>query len=944
MFKASPLFDYKQTKYTRSLSSLRLLRNPTKWPNSEFFIEADQGICNSLCVNLHYLLSPSLLEYTPINSFDIGINYTVFSFYFWRQLHSIKSQTKPCEACNNNMNPNKVLSTPQQQWLQAQNSVLELLAVNAEATVVIEQLISSVESLIPDIRCLVTMANSEKQQLSTLFHSRNLPQFYLEAMSDLKIGIGEGSCGTAAHTGNRVIVEDIDTHPYWQKFRDLGLKAGVRACWSQPVLSPSQEVLGTFGLYYGLARAPDDFQLQVMENAARLVGIALERELRLHSLRHAESRYVNLFSNTPVCVHELAIDGSVISINEAGLSMLHLSNDVEVLGKHFLEIAEPIEVDKVAAFFSLACEGQTTTFEFVTKNDMHIKSSFIPVKNTTGRIQTIIGICEDISDLKNTQKLIHENQQNLERLVTDRTINLEKTNHELQSLTANLSSIIDTAPDAVLMIDAIGTIDQVNLQAEKLFGYTKEELLGQAVEKIIPQRFHSSHTKHRAGFIKNPSTREMGSGFELFAINKNGLEFPVDVNLSPVYLNNRPFVAASVRDVTDHKQQEKRLEELREKAESATETKSRFLAAASHDLRQPLQSLSLYLSVLERRLEHQLVTEIGGKMRRSLDAMTDLLNTLLDISRLESGAVKPIIEDVSISSLLSQVEASNGPQAAAKNLALGIMPIDSMIRTDSSLLQRILDNFVANAINHTDKGNVTIDCTRQDKDLIIAVHDTGSGIPDNKLDSIFDEYVQLDNPGRNRNKGLGLGLAIVKYIASLLNHTIRVVSEVGKGSTFSITVPLAATSPSNTDQSEMVDAYPRTLANSSTGQNQATILITDDDQLIVEAITMLLEHHDFKVISALDADSAINQVTDNLALDIIISDYHLAGKDGIYLVNKIRHLTGENTEAIIITGDISVKQKCENQLSNVHVLQKPVSPQTLLELTSRILKNLEQAQ
>jgi two-component system CheB/CheR fusion protein len=282
----------------------------------------------------------------------------------------------------------------------------------------------------------------------------------------------------------------------------------------------------------------------------------------------------------------------------------------------------------------------------------------------------------------------------------------------------------------------------------------------------------------------------MGDDLLLLACKKNGEEFPIDVSLIDIVLDGRSMAVAAVRDATIQERTNAALLAAKEEAERATDSKSRFLAAASHDLRQPLQSLGLYLAVLTRQLDQPEQLEVGRKMRQSLDTMTELQDALLDISRLIGGSITPEKRDVSVREMLHRIVIDNVQQAEAKGLQLECKTEDCVVHTDCALLERVIENFVTNAIRYTERGRIVIECRPVGGSARIAVSDTGVGIPEEALNKIFDEYYQLDNAACTRGEGLGLGLAIVREIAGLLGHSLTVTSAPGEGSTFALDVPL----------------------------------------------------------------------------------------------------------------------------------------------------------
>lgn len=497
-------------------------------------------------------------------------------------------------------------------------------------------------------------------------------------------------------------------------------------------------------------------------------------------------------------------------------------------------------------------------------------------------------------------------------------------------------SFIESAPDAMVVVNSDGEIQIANRQMVKLFGYSNLELSNMNVDQFVPMRFRETHSEHRAKFATKPKVRSMGSNLALSGVTKDLREIPIEVSLSPINSNNGPLVAAAIRDITERKATEAALLDSQEKllkakevAEQATVTKTRFLAAASHDLRQPLQALRLYLSALSNKVDDPKALQLSDKMHLSLDTMGELLEALLDISMLESGSIEPEKRDFLLSELLTRVVTANSPQAQQKGLTLSICKQDFRIHTDPSLLERIIENFITNALRYTDQGEVRIECAKHDKHLIITVADTGVGIPDDKIECVFDEYYQLGNSVRDRRKGLGLGLSIVKHIAHLLNLTVSADSVLGKGSTFSVAVPLSHTNALKKASTESLNvAYVEA--------SEPLVLIIDDDVVIIDAMSEVLSTHDIRVASAENGEQAIAHIKSGLLPDMIISDYRMPGMSGIEAINKLRELSSMDIPTVIMTGDASFNKIKESNLSNSTVLRKPIDMSQLISLIESI--------
>ncbi len=511
----------------------------------------------------------------------------------------------------------------------------------------------------------------------------------------------------------------------------------------------------------------------------------------------------------------------------------------------------------------------------------------------------------------------------------------ERTENKLKLDEARL--FLDSAPDATVIVDESGKIQVCNQQMSDLLGYSYNELHEMNVDDLLPVRFRHGHQAHRASFNNNPRVRAMGAGMELSAMTKDGREIPIEVSLSPIKTSDDgKLVAAAIRDISARKATENALRKseaqlrlAKESAESATLAKSRFLAAASHDIRQPLQALRLYLAALARNLDQPKQLQLSEKMNLSLDTMGELLDSLLDISTLESGSFQVDKRNVSLYEVMGKLFAANELQAQEKGIQLEYDGSDYIIYTDPALLARIVDNFISNAIRYTDKGKISIKCQLCDDAVIINVIDTGVGIPEDELENIFNEFYQLNNAVRDRSKGLGLGLSIVRHISRLLDHPITAKSIVGKGSTFSIEVPLGK-SVKIADESIQVINPP------SIQTEEPTILIVDDDPAIVDAMQELISALDVTVVTAESGEEALKYISDGLTPNLVVSDYRMPGMTGIELAIKIRAALNNNLPVVIMTGDTSVAKINDVDLVNCTVLYKPVDMEHLASLINSI--------
>lgn len=490
---------------------------------------------------------------------------------------------------------------------------------------------------------------------------------------------------------------------------------------------------------------------------------------------------------------------------------------------------------------------------------------------------------------------------------------------------AYFRNVLESAPDAMIIIDHHGRISVVNGQTEKMFGYSRDEILGQEIEMLLPERFHARHVSHRAAYAGDPHLRAMGSGMELRGRRKDGSEFPVEISLSPVTSASGSFVSSVIRDVTERKEMERELIDARHEAERANKANTAFLAAASHDLRQPVQALSLLNGALRRTVKVPLALEMVESQQQSLDAMTNLLNSLLDISRLDAGAVEPEIEDFRIQRLIDRLSAEFSRQAMQKGLKFSAQRCPTIVRSDPNLLSEIIQNFVSNGIRYTDKGTVRLSCSDENGTLRVEVSDSGIGIEASQIEEIFDEFHQIKTPGAVK-EGFGLGLAIVKRLADLLGHEIDVESVPGSGSKFSVSVPSVIKSGEDAARHE----------ETRDGEKERVtglVVLIEDDVKVAKAWELLLEAEGMRVAIAASAAEAgaVARHLDAIP-DLIISDFHLLdGSNGVEAVAAIREAVGKSIPAFIVSGDTSKMVQDAKSTENSITMNKPVNTNDLLE-------------
>jgi two-component system, sensor histidine kinase len=493
--------------------------------------------------------------------------------------------------------------------------------------------------------------------------------------------------------------------------------------------------------------------------------------------------------------------------------------------------------------------------------------------------------------------------------------------------------LLEQAPDALLLTDAKGNILFSNAAVTELFGYAAEQLLGETLEVLLPERYRSAHLQHRSGYVARPTQRGMGQrGVALFGRRHDASEFPIWVSLSPIQINGVLQIAAAIRDVTDWENITQQLRDTSEEAKRANQTKSRFLATASHDLRQPLQALQLLNTSLERKLAGTSAVDLITRQQHAIKAMTELLNSLLDISKLESGTVQVRCEAVNPAQLFSEVREQFESVLVVKRLTLHSEMAEVTLHTDRVLLRQLIQNLVGNAIKYTDRGQINLNLLHSPLVTTIEVTDTGVGISRDQLPRIFDAYYQLHSAGSDR-RGVGLGLAIVKEITELLGYGISVESHPGIGTTFRISIPHQQIS-----SLKIAAASPATVAD--TALHDQCILIIEDDQAVREAITLALELEGFVTLSAGDELTAQQLYAQHgKRIAAVVSDYHIdAPRTGIDIVTALRATNQQRLPAVFLTGDTSLALRSRQQLPDSRLLNKPVDIHRLVQSLAELLR------
>ena len=487
---------------------------------------------------------------------------------------------------------------------------------------------------------------------------------------------------------------------------------------------------------------------------------------------------------------------------------------------------------------------------------------------------------------------------------------LRRTQAALDTSRAHYFDFYDLAPVGYCTVSAKGLIKEVNLATCTQLNVPRSQLSKRPISSFIFNDDQGIYYNFRHKLVDT----DQPLSCELRLLKRGGTPFWAHLLVSAVPDGDGGSeLRMVISDITERKQAEAKLLVSKTQAELSNNAKSRFLAAVSHDLRQPLAALTLYVDLLDAHANtHADFSQLIPRIKNCADNLGLLLGNLLDLSKLQAGAMVPTRTSVPVQGMLDALQSVHAAQAAQKGLQLRVRPCALTIRTDHTLMLRLLGNLVANAVQHTSRGGVLIAFRRHAQSQWFTVYDTGIGIAGDKIESIFDEFSQV-----TRNSGSGLGLYIVAKTAALLGLQVRVRSVVGRGSMFAVELPIAE---------PIVPTQPSITA---PGHARLRVALVDDNTEVLQALTLALEQMGHDVVWATTGMDVIARL-DGHAPDLIVTDYHLAdGETGADVIEDARAIFGEDLPAVIITADTNKHELSRSVLGGIIVLYKPVQMEAL---------------
>jgi PAS domain S-box-containing protein len=660
----------------------------------------------------------------------------------------------------------------------------------------------------------------------------------------------------------------------------------------------------------------------------RLIGVCSDITARKHA-EQTLAHQAQLLQTIDDAIYEMDPDLRITSWNSAAERVYGYSA-AEAIGAHSGDLLQSkLSPEQRAAFVTRVAQGEILRLEpELRRKDgavVWVDMTAIAKRSTDGMLAGFVAVGRDITQRKQADERF--------RLA------------------------VDAAPAAMILVDRLGTIVMVNTITERVLGYTRDEIVGQSIERLLPARFQEHHAGYRAAFAADPHSRPMGMGRDLYALHKDGSEVPVEIGLSPIDTAEGRFVLAAVTDITSRKQVEEERQQLLQReqaahaeADAANRAKDQFLAMISHELRTPLNAIVGWSDMLRRG------TLPESRRARAVEAIYDsakrqgqLIEELLDVGRIMSGKLRlertaVDLQDI-VRGAVDVVQVSR--QAKRIDVTVDIDASLGPLYADATRLQQVVWNLVSNAIKFTPEGGaVHVRAHHRNSEVELVVTDTGQGIPAPFLAAIFEAFQQADGSSTRRHGGLGLGLAIAKHLVEAHGGTISAESPGdGQGATFTVRLPIVAVYANqigSASESPSTTVTPATL--SRTALHGVSVLVVDDDDNSRELVSVTLEAYGADVLLAATAKDGY-QIAATRQVDVLLADIAMPNENGYDLIRSIRarESNGERPLAAAALTSFARDEDREQARQagfNIH-LAKPIDAHMLVEAVAGLANRMQ---
>ncbi|MBH8577785.1 PAS domain S-box protein [Nostocaceae cyanobacterium CENA369] len=747
---------------------------------------------------------------------------------------------------------------------------------------------------------------------------------------------GQSPTEIAICTGEISIVQNILIDPKYEIWRSQANLQGYASTIALP-LKDRGIAFGVLNIYSTEVNTFDADEVKLLEELAQdltygIVALQNQRDRSFAetALRESEASYKQLIELCPEAIF-IQSEGKFVFLNSAAIQLFGATKAEELLNKQILDFVHPNsqtlvrerikylrEVQQPIPLLEeewLRLDGTTIDLEVVA-------APFVYQDKLAAQV-----VARDISERKQTEKALHKANNELELRVAERTAELITVNRQLQAelderqrteealrvSQTRFEGILGIADDAIISINACQGITLFNQGAEKIFGYSAAEILGQTLEVLLPQRFAQVHRQHVVDFGKSPNlARRMGERREIFGRRKDGTEFPAEASISKLNIEKETVYTVILRDITARKQIER--------------MKDEFVSVVSHELRTPLTSIHGSLGMLASGLL-QPDSEQGKRLLEiatdSTERLVRLINDILDIERIESGKVKMEREICNLAELIGSAVNIMQPIAKGAGVTLSISSLPVQIWADPDRIVQTLTNLLSNAIKFSPGTTVWLTAQQQEDEVLLTVKDTGRGIPADKVNSIFERFQQVDSSDSRDRDGTGLGLAICQSIVQQHGGRIWVESVLGEGSRFYLTLPILTVS-------QTIEPEHSLTPHSAPIKHSALVLVCDDDPIIRIELQTLLERGGYRVVTVATGKEAIALAAAQHP-DVILLDLLMPGMNGWETMALLKERVDTKDIPIIICSVYKPTTTSQPSADFVDWLSKPVQESYLLQ-------------
>jgi PAS domain S-box-containing protein len=754
---------------------------------------------------------------------------------------------------------------------------------------------------------------------------------------------GQGPTGTAIRTGEITISQNILTDPKYEVWRCQAQERGFAACIALP-LKANSKAFGALNIYAAEPNAfdADEVKLLVELSEDLAYGIVALRNQRDRAsaqaaLQQSQASYTQLVELCPEAIF-IQSEGKFAFVNSAAIQLFGATQAAELLGRPVIELVHPNS--------QAAVRERIQYLKEVRQPVPLIEEEFVRLDGEVIHVEVVAAPCEyqqkpaavvvarNVSHRKHTEIALQQANNELELRVAERTTELIKVNRQLQSelderqrveeelrvSQVKLARILDIADDAIISIDSKQQITLFNQGAEKIFGYSAQEVIGQKLDILLPLRFVLAHRHHVSGFGKAASlARRMGERQELFGQRKDGSEFPAEASISKLSMGEEIYYTVILRDVTERKQIER--------------MKDEFVSVVSHELRTPLTSIHGSLGMLTSGL----LPPNSDQGKRLLQIATDsterlvrLINDILDIERIESGKVKMERETCNLADLIQSSMNVMQPLAQKAQVKISVSSLSVQLWVDTDRIVQTLTNLLSNAIKFSPPGGtVWLETQEQQDEVLLTVKDKGRGIPEDKLDSIFERFQQVDSSDSRNHDGTGLGLAICKSIIQQHDGRIWVESLLGEGSTFYFTLPIVKAPQPEVEQDI-------TTHTPEPSPHAPLVLVCDDDPTICTEVETLLQQGGYRVVTVATGEEAI-AIASVQKPDVILLDLLMPGMNGWETMAVLKERDDTKHIPIVICSVYKSNANSNSITDFADWVSKPVQESFLLQSLKQVV-------